>query len=297
MEPDHDLHPDTDDLPLRANTNHILVKHYVLNLTVHIDRKVISGSIVLFLQPCAADGINPEDSVELAAPVQVGGCGSECLLQDVHLIQESKSNSGKTASKENTMDELQASSGVALQSSPGWKDTSEEDFTLVLDCCDIYVVKVEEVDVSSLSRVSDLQSDTTSEASAVSSWNLKSSAFAQNVISMPSSQWKRKHQLCLLSTHAPGVQDGSPLHFYRDQWSLQVRKIGIASPLEFPRALRICYETKPSGRSVRWTKDQDNRWDSKRFYLLINIPLQSGASAAISAAWIVTVWARNVRKE
>lgn len=263
MEQDNDLHPDTDDLPLRANTNHILVKHYVLNLTVHIDRKVISGSVVLFLEPCPTGGINAEDNVQIVAPVQVGGCGSEHMLQDVHPIQESKRNFGKTASKENTMDEFQVSSGITLQSSPDWEDTSDEDFTLVLDCCDIYVVKVEEVDISSLSFMSDLQSDSTSETSAVSAANLNSAAFAENVISMPSSQWKRKHQLYLLSTHAPGVQDGSSLHFYRDQWSLQVRKMGISSPLEFPRALRICYETKPSGRSVRWTKDQDNRLDSK----------------------------------
>lgn len=262
MQPDNDLHPDTDDLPLRANTNHILVKHYVLNLTVHIDREVISGSIVLFLDPCPAGGINAEDNVEIVAPVQAGGCGSECMLQDVHSIQEGKRIFGKTASKENGMDEFQVSSGVTLQSSPGWEDTSDEDFTLVLDCCEIDVVKVEEVDVSSLSFMSELKSDGTSETSAVPSCNSKSAAFTQNVTSMPSSQWKRKHQLYLLSTHAPGVQDGSSLHFYRDQWSLQVRKMGISSPLEFPRVLRICYETKPSGRSVRWTKDQDNRLDS-----------------------------------
>lgn len=263
MEPDKDFHPDTDDLPLRANTNHILVKHYVLNLTVHIDRKVISGSVVLFLEPCPAGGINAEDHVEIVAPAQVGARGSECVLPDVHPIQGNKRTFGKSASKEKAMNEFQVSSGITLQSSPGWEDTSDEDFTLVLDCCDICVVRVEEVDVSSVPSVSDLQSDSTSETPAVPSWNLKSAAFVQNVISMPSTQWKQKNQLYLLSTRDPGVQDGSSLHFYRDQWSLQVRKIGIASPLEFPRALRICYETKPSGKSVRWTKDQDNRSDSK----------------------------------
>lgn len=259
MDPDNDLHPDTDDLPLRANTNHILVKHYVLNLTVHFDPKVISGSVVLFLEPCPAGGIYADDNAKIVAPVQAGGCGSECILQNVHPIQESERNSEKTASKENNMDEFLVSSGVTLQSSPGWEDTSDEDFTLVLDCCDIYVFKVEEVEVSSLSFMSDLQSDSTSETSVVPSWNLKSAAFAQNVISMPSSQWKQKHQLYSMST--PTVEDGRSLHFYRDQWSLQVRKKGIASPSEFPRALRICYETKPSGRSVSWTKDQDNRLD------------------------------------
>lgn len=282
MEPDNHLHPDTDDLPLRANTNHVLVRHYVLNLTVHIEREVISGSVVLFLEPCSAGGINAEDNDKIVAPVQVGGCGSERTSHDVHHVQESKKNFGKTVTKENAMDEFEVSCGVPLQSSPGWEETSDEDFTLVLDCCDINVVKVDEVDVSSLSFMSDLQSEGTSGTSAVPSWDLKSAAFVQNVTSMPSSQWKRKHQLYLLSAQAPGVQDGTSLHFYRDQWSLQVRKMGIPSPLEFPRALRICYETEPSGRSVRWTKDQDNRLDSD-VYLLIKIPFQRDASAANSA--------------
>lgn len=241
------LHPDTDDLPLRANTNHILVRHYVLNLTVHIDQEVISGSVVLFLEPCPADGTNAKDNVKTEGPAQAGGSGSVCTSQDVHPMGKSERNFGKTVSKEKVV------------SSPGWECTSDEDFTLVLDCCDIDVFKVEEVDFSSLSPVPDLQLESSLETAAVTSWNLTSAAFVQNVISMPSSQWERKHQLYLLSTHAPAVQDCSSLHFYRDRWSLQVRKRGISSPLEFPRALRICYETKPSGGSVRWTKDQDNR--------------------------------------
>lgn len=262
MEPEEDLHPDTEDLPLRANTNHILVRHYALNLAVHIDRQVISGSVVLFLEPCPANGTNAEeDDIELVRPVQAGGRrdGSAHLIQDPNLLGENERNLGKSVSNKNTTDKFQVSSGVTLQSSPGWDHTSDEDFTLVLDCCDIDVFKVEEVDVSGLSSMPGLQSGSSSETSAVPSQSLKSAAFVQNVISMPSSQWKQKHQLYLLSAHAPGVQDGSSLHFYRDQWSVQVRKTGISSPLEFPRVLRICYETKPSGGSVRWTNDQDNR--------------------------------------
>ena len=49
MEPDGDL--ETDDLPLRANTNQIRVRHYVLDLTVQLHNQVIAGTIVLFLEP------------------------------------------------------------------------------------------------------------------------------------------------------------------------------------------------------------------------------------------------------
>ena len=44
------LDPSRDDLPLMANTSHILVKHYVLDLDVDFESQVIEGTIVLFLE-------------------------------------------------------------------------------------------------------------------------------------------------------------------------------------------------------------------------------------------------------
>lgn len=166
--------------------------------------------------------------------------------------------------------ELQALSGVVLHTSPetenshschSWETTSEGDFTLVLDCCDLDVSKVEEVDVTTVSAMSSVLPEVSSETPGVNSVNTQAD-FIQNLISMPSSQWRRKHQLFLQSSRAPGAQDGSSLHFQSDRWSLQVRKKGVTSPQGFPRALRICYETKPEGGSVRWTKDQSNRYVS-----------------------------------
>ncbi|XP_053182081.1 aminopeptidase O isoform X2 [Scomber japonicus] len=218
MEQDRDLNPDTDDLPLCANTNHILVRHYVLDLTVHFDRKVISGSVVLFLQPCSG-------TISAALP----GIGKQAQTE-----------------AEN------------IQSSHWCGNTSDSDFTLVLDCCDLAVSKVEEVDVTSVSAMSSYLAEISSERTGDSSVSPQA-ALTQKVISMPSSQWRQQHQLFSQCSRAPGVQDGSSLDFYTDRWSLQVRKRGISSPQEFPRVLRICYETRPTGGSVRWTKDQDNR--------------------------------------
>lgn len=215
MEPDQDLNPDKDDLPLQANTNHILVRHYVLNLTVHFERKVISGSVVLFLEPCLGVAAKAEAS---------------------HATTETE----------------------RCHSSPSSQTTGDGDFTLVLDCCDLDVSKVEELDVTSVSSTfRDLAKGST-EMSVGSSLDLQA-AFIHNLISMPSSQWEQKCQLFLDSSRAPGANDGTSLEFYRDRWSLQVRKKGVTSPEEFPRAVRICYETEPRGGSVRWTKDQDNR--------------------------------------
>lgn len=255
MEPDKELNPDTDDLPLRANTNHILVRHYVVDLTVHFDRKVISGSVVLFLEPCskAEDDIGPG-----AGTIDARGSPDVCRSQDVvDTVEEGTTRMEKIGAGEGDG----ASETAHIQSSHSWETTSDSDFTLVLDCCDLHVSKVEEVDVTSVSATSSLLPET--ERSGVSSVNPQA-AFIQNLISVPSSRWRQKHRLFSLCSRAPGALDGSSLHFYRDRWSLQVRKRGVASPQEFPRALRICYETKPAGGSVRWTKDQDNRFVSGR---------------------------------
>lgn len=198
MEQDQELNPDTDDLPLRANTSHILVRHYVLDLTVHFERRVIAGSAVLFLEPGpAASGVGPPR----ASPVLASPPG--------------------------------AAHAETLQASPGWQTTSDGDFTLMLDCCDLSVSKVEEVDLPA--------------------------ALVHDLIATPSSRWRQKFEAFADSSRAPAPPGGASLEFFRDRWSLQVRKKGIASSVWFPRAIRICYETQPVGGSVRWTTDQDNR--------------------------------------
>lgn len=264
MEPDGDLNPDTDDLPLRANTNHILVRHYVLDLTVHFGRKVISGSIVLFLEPCS--GGETEDDVGPGAGEGAGRTQERAggRLKDEDTVEKGAKGLGKTPARMEEMfgagerDRAEVASETGnIQSSHLWETTSEDDFTLVLDCCDLDVSKVEEVDFTSMSATSGVSP----ERSGVGSVNSQA-AFTQNLISMASSRWRQKHQLFSSCSRAPGAQDGSSLHFYRDRWSLQVRKKGVVSPQEFPRALRICYETRPTGGSVRWTQDQDNRFVS-----------------------------------
>ncbi|KAL7392023.1 hypothetical protein ABVT39_018349 [Epinephelus coioides] len=273
MEPDGDLNPDTDDLPLRANTNHILVRHYVLDLTVHFERKVISGSVVFFLEPCSGAGTTVKDDTGPGAghgarTVEARGSQNAfvCRSQDEDTVEDGTKGLEETTTSIEKMfgaveggSQLQtAAKTKSIQSSHLWETTSDGDFTLVLDCCDLNVSKVEEVDVTSVSAMSNLLPEVDCERSGVSSVNSQA-AFIQAIISTPSSQWRQKHQLFSLCSRASGAQDGTSLHFQRDRWSLQVRKKGVASPQEFPRAVRICYETRPTGGSVRWTKDQDDR--------------------------------------
>ncbi|CAK6950587.1 aminopeptidase O [Scomber scombrus] len=275
MEQDRNLNPDTDDLPLCANTNHILVRHYVLDLTVHFDRKVVSGSVVLFLQPCSGVMTRPQDGFEFGAREGESTQEAEksqhaplCSFQEVNTIKDRATDLDLTRVGTAAVDlegpaiknreGLVNATGENIQSSHWCGNTCDSDFTLVLDCCDLAVSKVEEVDVTSVPAMSSHLAEISSERTGDSSVSPQA-ALIQNVISMPSSQWRQQHQLFSQCTRAPGVQDGSSLDFYTDRWSLQVRKRGISSPQEFPRVLRICYETRPTGGSVRWTKDQDNR--------------------------------------
>ncbi|RVE55457.1 hypothetical protein OJAV_G00236120, partial [Oryzias javanicus] len=206
MEPPGNLDPDKDDLPLRANTNHILVKHYVLDLTVHLHSRLISSSIVLFLEP------QPEaDEAER--------CQDGATFQEV----DTMAFGAKVEDKEKTWD------SADVQTSHLWHTTSISDFTLVLDCCDLDVSKVEEVDITSSPDIMGLLPQS-----------------ASKILS------ENPH-------HAPCAEDGSSLPFRRDLWSLQVRKRRVESAHQFPRIIRIHYQTKPSASSLRWTKDQDDR--------------------------------------
>ncbi|XP_047447587.1 aminopeptidase O isoform X2 [Mugil cephalus] len=257
MEPDGDLNPDKDDLPLRANTNHILVRHYVLDLAVRFERRVISGSIVLFLEPRSGARAQAEDD---SAPGAGDGAESEG-------VEENQKGRGKSTAE---MEEMCGGKGGAAsgfdsqtsadntQSSHSWQTGGEADFTLVLDCCDLDVSKVEEVDIASVSEMLSLLPGVASEKPGVTSADTQATII-QNLISMPSKEWRRKRQLFSLCSRAPGAPGVGSLRFLCDRWSLRVRKAGVASPQEFPRALRICYETRPTGGSVRWTRDQDDR--------------------------------------
>lgn len=267
MEPDADLDPDKDDLPLRANTNHILVRHYVLDQTVHFERKVISGSVVLFLEPglgvkaTAEEDTGPGDG---DGSIEAGGSYGRSVWKSLDVDSIEDKVFGARGREEVFGVESQTAAETENTHSSHWRETSSDgDFTLVLDCCDLDVSKVEEVDVTSVSAASNLlPAEVTSEKSAVSSLSPQA-AFIQKLLSLPSSQWRQKHQLFLLCSRAPGAQDGTTLHFQTDRWSLQVQKKGTVSPQEFPSVIRICYETRPTGGSVRWTKDQDNRFVSR----------------------------------
>ncbi|TTH08275.1 Aminopeptidase O [Bagarius yarrelli] len=237
-----DLEPSKDDLPLRANTNHILVRHYVLDLSVDFQTKVIGGSIVLFLEPCKeAERTGRSNLLSLC---QEG----DLNLQHVYTDENAKDCRSATPPPEIKVS--QADHFDASSSSP--RDDGSKDFTLILDSCDMSVSKVEEVDVGSVSELWKLRE--VDKMAQSSSFGL-----VQRLMSMPSAQWRQQQELYLQCSRAHAVSPAEPLLFHMDHWSLQIRRKGVRTPHAFPCAVRIWYKTKPSGGSVRWTKDQDGR--------------------------------------
>uniref|UniRef100_A0A3B4AJP1 Uncharacterized protein n=1 Tax=Periophthalmus magnuspinnatus TaxID=409849 RepID=A0A3B4AJP1_9GOBI len=234
----------TDDLPLRANTKHILVRHYVLDLTIHFDRNIISGNVVLFLEPIGAG--------ERAGTREVAGAEAGAEAEAAGQRRPDSAGDGVKDCIECTTifsAILDTAGRILIASSVSWESSSDgEDFTLVLDCCDLSVSKVEEVDITSV-----LQTDRVTPVSS-------GSTLADTLMSMPSQSCRVQHQLYSQCSQAPSVQGEGQLRFYTDRWSLQVRKKGVVSASKFPRVLRIFYETRPAGCSVRWTHDQDDRF-------------------------------------
>ncbi|XP_051509278.1 aminopeptidase O [Myxocyprinus asiaticus] len=232
-----DLDPNKDDLPLRANTNHMLVRHYVLDLTVHFQRKVIGGSIVLFLEPGRGSCKQGEQ-----------GSVSNTPVQDCWLSPSKHGGSSHIMPKQ-----------VISQKKTGPSHLSEgndesEEFTLVLDCCDLDVSVVEEVDVTTVLDSKRLDVD-----QLYANADHTKSSLVQRLISFPSACWRQQQDLYFQCSRSPTALNARPLRFHMDQWSLQIKKEGVCSPHTFPCALRIWYETKPTGGSLRWTKDQDGR--------------------------------------
>uniref|UniRef100_A0A8C4ZUV9 Aminopeptidase O (putative) n=1 Tax=Gadus morhua TaxID=8049 RepID=A0A8C4ZUV9_GADMO len=251
MEPDGDQ--DTDDLPLRANANQIRVRHYVLDLTVQLHNKVIAGSIALFLEPVveATDGagVGLRQTDMARSPCEGYMDSSEALVSGESTVNESASMSNCGTRAGPIPETSPLSVGTSLEST-----SDDGDFTLVLDCCDLDILQVEELDVTSVPSMSNLLEEVRDRHPRD-----RSAAMLQRLVSMPSAHWRRQHQLFSECSGAPGNPEAGPVEFHTDRWSLRVKKRGITSPVNFPRGLRVSYETRPAGRSIRWTQDQDKR--------------------------------------
>lgn len=262
------LDPSRDDLPLMANTSHILVKHYVLDVDVDFESQVIEGTIVLFFedgnrfrtQNSSTKETQQLESNEACKFRTPGSChipvtstrtfSSEMGCNDFVICSKGEKD---TSDEDGNHDNQEQASGTS--SSKYCCDTGNhgsEDFLLVLDCCDLSVLEVEEVDVAA---VPGIEQFTRPPKLTVVSEQLRNQ-IVHELATLPADRWREQLDYYARCSQAPGCGE---LFFDTDTWSLQIRKTGCQTPTDFPHAIRIRYKTKPEGRSVTWTSDQSGR--------------------------------------
>nr|XP_038026215.1 aminopeptidase O isoform X5 [Anas platyrhynchos] len=269
MEPQ--LDPMKDDLPLMANTSHMLVKHYVLDLDVDFKSQVIEGFIVLFLETgsryrrassTGEEGCQSQfdETCKIRASEQghvpvsnASACSSKMEYNDFAVCGKGeKDTSDKNGNHSN---EEQASGISSSKNCCDIENHGNEDFLLVLDCCDLSVLKVEEVDVAAVSGIEKFTRSAKLTDVSKELANLRNQ-IVHELVTLPSDRWKEQLYYYTCCSQAPGCGE---LLFATGTWSLEIRKSGIRTPADFPHAIRIQYKTKPEGRSVTWTTDQSGR--------------------------------------
>ncbi|KAG8455314.1 hypothetical protein GDO86_001492 [Hymenochirus boettgeri] len=262
------MDPASEDLPLMANTNHILVKHYALDVDICFYTKTIKGNIVLFFEhnhkstdlavenACSADP--PKSCWNKKSP--------ESIQADMSPVTSFLSNSGNsdvsvigerdTSMKCDLHSNRKQGSGItSSEKCCGKGNQGSEDFVLVLDCCDLSVLKVEEMDVTTVSSNKKLKSSVQPSDKSKEHAS-QTDCILTEVEALPVSQWKDRLLYYTRCSKAPGCGD---LKFVLDTWSLQISKSGIKLPSDFPTVIRIWYQTTIEGTSVKWTKDQSGR--------------------------------------
>uniref|UniRef100_A0A8C3QU89 Aminopeptidase O (putative) n=1 Tax=Cyanoderma ruficeps TaxID=181631 RepID=A0A8C3QU89_9PASS len=265
------LDPMKDDLPLMANTSYMLVKHYVLDLDVDFKSKVIEGSIVLFFETgnqyvktssageeCCQSQFDEICKMGPSEPchipmINVSTCSSKMEYNDFAV--SGKEEEATSEENSNHSNSEQASGISSSKDCCDIENHGNKDFLLVLDCCDLCVLKVEEVDVAA---VSDTEKFTRSAKLTGVSKKLENlrNRIVHELVTLPADRWKEQLYYFSHCSQAPGCGE---LLFSTGTWSLEIRKLGIQTPADFPHAIRIWYKTKPEGRSVTWTTDQSGR--------------------------------------
>ncbi|NWU30720.1 AMPO Aminopeptidase, partial [Dyaphorophyia castanea] len=265
------LDPMKDDLPLMANTSYMLVKHYVLDLDVDFKGKVIEGSIVLFFETgsqyrktsragkesCQSQ---LDETCEMRASepchipmTNVSTCSSKMECNDFAI--SGKEEEATSEEHSNHSNSEQASGISGSKDHCDIENHGNKDFLLVLDCCDLSVLKVEEVDVAAVSGIEKFTRPAKLTGVSQELENLRNQ-IVHELVTLPADRWKEQLYYFTHCSQAPGCGE---LLFSTGTWSLEIRKSGIQTPADFPHAIRIWYKTKPEGRSVTWTTDQSGR--------------------------------------
>ncbi|XP_053153145.1 aminopeptidase O isoform X2 [Hemicordylus capensis] len=267
-----DLDLTKDNLPLMANTSHMLVRHYVLDLDVDFKSQVIGGTIVLFFETGSTYGKQDSKLVEGACHSWAGetchvwapeassvpvpnasACSTKSGCNDFAVCGKGEND---TSDKNGSHGNGEQASGIS--SSKNCCDIEihgSEDFLLVLDCCDLSILKVEEVDVAVVPGIEKFTSSAKLISASEDPGDLRNK-IVHELVTLSSDHWREQLHYYRRCSQAPACGD---LLFVTGTWSLEIRKAGVQLPRDFPHAIRIWFKTKPEGKSLSWTTDQTNR--------------------------------------
>lgn len=251
-----------------ANTSHMLVKHYVLDLDVDSESRVIEGTIVLFFgdgNRFKTQAISSQDTIQMESekdctfrttePCHVPKMDASTFSPRMGYNECAVYGKGDRDAFDNDGNHDNRECDSEISSSKYCCDTGNhgrEDFLLVLDCCDLSVLKVEEVDVAA---VPGLERFTKAPKLAATPEKLRRD-IVRDLVALPADAWREQFNCYARCSQAPGCGE---LFFDTDSWSLRIRRTGAQTAADFPHAIRIWYKTKPEGQSVTWTSDQDGR--------------------------------------
>ncbi|NXG08017.1 AMPO Aminopeptidase, partial [Sakesphorus luctuosus] len=268
---DTQLDPMKDDLPLMANTSYMLVKHYVLDLDVDFKSKVIEGSIVLFFETgsryrktssagkeCCQPHFDESCKIRVPEPCHIPMTNVRASSSKMEYNDFAVSDKGEEDTSDENGSHSNSEQASGISSSKDCCDIENhgnKDFLLVLDCCDLSVLKVEEVDVTAVSGIEKFTRSAKLTDVSKEPKNLGNQV-VHELVSLPADRWKEQLYYFTHCSQAPACGE---LLFATGPWSLEIRKSGIQTPTDFPHAIRIWYKTKPDGRSITWATDQSGR--------------------------------------
>ncbi|XP_030851550.1 aminopeptidase O isoform X2 [Strongylocentrotus purpuratus] len=195
---------------------------------------------------------------------------NEELASPCQKIEDDKPQMSKVASE-------QSSSHLSSLEFLDDKIPQDKDFVMILDCCDIDILAVEEiilnkgklgVDTTSSGELLVENPDSPLENVGASSpyTNKKAEkdstgqdgtagkSLQENLSFKPNEYSTRRERF--LSCQS---MERNPLEFEVEPWCLKIWKRGVKNPADFPAAVCIRYRTRPCGRSLTWAVDQDGR--------------------------------------
>ncbi|XP_064626631.1 aminopeptidase O-like [Lineus longissimus] len=285
-----------DDLPLMANSDEILVRHYVLDWSFDMERREVEGSVIVILDPVEKEkhtAVDLKDSSET--------CRLTLPKANKKVCESSNSNCNSTAessveikvanynltpeSREIAASCEQVSSWVnrsivAVPLPPPSEDLGQDSPThfLVTDSLDTSHVVPSNQQVKSAGQHRDLVCNKLGTCSCGLNQPPQNGNFnllldccdlcvdsVEEVI-IPSTQYvvmfsNEEQDSDMLYEEYLKCKDFTckPLEYLVEKWCLRIWKDNVTDPSDFPRVVRVKYKTSSSGASLWWIKDQDGK--------------------------------------